>query len=361
MLKSFFLIVGLAVSGFLLLALAPLRAPRPVEPDRVVASRGESETEVLSSPALSHEALPEAVIRRSEEIVAAAEKPSPAALPNPAVPAPVVSASVTISSSVTATTTPPVSAPPELVLPPLREDELLRAVVKIECPSEDRKGVYIGAGFSMPRGVVVTAAHLLTDVASTTCKVIFPHDRAPAHYLFGTPENLTAVKKRYNERGIDVAFLYLPALANYPEGKAIFPDGYPVISYPVCAHARAIGDTVFHYGYPSNFSDNSYLAKNIGEVTAYADISGVREELSEDQRFLYKTPIFSYTVDQTVLHPYLVSRVPSFYGDSGGLAFDVTRQCILGVGHGGTIGGAAGENFSLLMRLGWEGARDILP
>ena len=359
MLKSFFLIVGLAVLGFLLLAVVPLPAPRSLERDRVVADRREPETEVIPSLAPLHESLPEAVIRQSEEIADGAEKQSPAVLPKPALPVPAVSASTTASSTAAAVS--PVSAPPEPVLPPLREDELLRAVVKIECPSEDRRGVYIGAGFSMPRGVVVTAAHLLTDVASTTCKVIFPHDRAPAHYLFGTPENLDAVKKRYNEQGIDAAFLFLPALANYPEGKAVFPDGYPVISYPICTHSRAISDTVFHYGYPSNFSDNSYLAKNIGEVTAYADISGVREELSEDQRFLYKTPIFSYTVDQAVLHPYLVSRVPSFYGDSGGLAFDVTRQCILGVGHGGTIGGAAGENFSLLMMLGWEGVRGILP
>lgn len=365
MLKSFFLIIGLAAAGLLLMTLSPVSEPVLVSGEygssatpAVQESQAEPSEEpvlpVLSSRVPLSAPVPKTVIKEKEAV-------APIARPAASVSLPVVSASSTVPVAASSSIPGAVSVESEPVLPPLREDELLRAVVKIECPSEDRKGIYIGSGFVMPRGVVVTAAHLLTDTGGDTCKVIFPNERAPTHYLFGTPESREGVKKRYNEQGIDVAFLFLPALAEYPEGRAVFPGGYPAVSYPVCTRTRAIGDTVFHYGYPSNFSGNSYLARNDGEAVAYADIGGVKQQLSEDQRFIYKAPVFLYTVDQSVPHPYLVSRVPSFYGDSGGLAFDATRQCILGVGHGGTIGGGAGENFSLLMMLGWEGVRDILP
>ena len=120
-------------------------------------------------------------------------------------------------------------------------------------------------------------------------------------------------------------------------------------------------DKLLHFGYPSNFLNQSYLSKLEGEAVVYADIQGIKEQLSEDQTFTFKTPVFGYTSDQSRIHPYMISRVPSFYGDSGGLAFNATQQCILGPHRGGTIGGGAGENFSVFPLLGWPDARRILP
>jgi len=249
-------------------------------------------------------------------------------------------------------------APP---LPPLNETVIFSAVVKIECPSEDRRGKYVASGFALPQGVIVTAAHFVKDSGSDTCEVIFPRDRAPSIYLFGTTEDREQVRKRHDEQGIDAAFIFMPLLAAYPEARAVFPDAYPYVPYPVCDEPALLGDTILHFGYPSSFQNNSYLDKSEGKAAAYADINGITEELSEDQSYLFKSPIFKYTNDQSQLHPYLVSRSPSFYGDSGGLGFDATRQCIVGPDRGGTIGGAAGENFSIFMILGWEGVRNILP
>ena len=365
MFKSFFLIIGLAVTGLLFfgagssdrtvhtgngLANPPVASLTvPKEKSVVYVSLGDAPSPASGSE--REDKLP-VTADKDKSTPRSAHHPVPITLPLPA--------SHSSSSPLASSSESFAEAIEEQSLPPLREDEFFRAVVKIECPSADRKGIYIGSGFTMPRGVVVTAAHLLTDVASTTCKVIFPHDRAPAHYLSGTPENLETVKKRYEEQGIDLAFLFLPALTSYAEGRAVFPAGYPVVSYPVCARPL-LGDKLLHYGYPGNFYNNSYLAKNEGQAVSYADIAGIRQQLSEDQTYSFKTPVFSYTMDRSKKHPYLVSRVPTFYGDSGGLIFDATRQCIAGVGHGGTIGGAAGENFSILMILGWEGVRDILP
>ncbi len=282
--------------------------------------------------------------------------PAPALLPTPV-------ATTTIPLSATATTVPAaVVQPPPPALPQLNEQALLSAVVKVECPSEDRRGKYVGSGFVLPRGIVVTAAHVIKDSGSDDCQVIFPNkDRAPSHYLRGVTENREAVKRRHDEEGIDVAVIFLPALSAYPEGAAVFPNGYPSVPYPICEEARMLKDKLLHFGYPSNFLNQSYLSKLEGEAVVYADIQGIKEQLSEDQTFTFKTPVFGYTSDQSRIHPYMISRVPSFYGDSGGLAFNATQQCILGPHRGGTIGGGAGENFSVFPLLGWPDARRILP
>lgn len=247
------------------------------------------------------------------------------------------------------------------LMPSLDEKSIFSAVVKIECPSEDRKGIYVASGFALPRGVIVTAAHFIKDSGSDTCQVIFPEKRAPSHYLAGKTEDRQVVRKRHDEQGIDVAFLFMPLLAAYPEARAVFPDHYPFIPYPICTDSVLLGDRILHFGYPGSYQANGYLDMSAGEAVVYADINGIKEELSEDQTYLFKTPIFGYTRDQSQMHPYLVSRSPSFYGDSGGLAFDATRQCIVGPDRGGTTGGGAGENFSIFLLLGWQGVRWLLP
>lgn len=255
-----------------------------------------------------------------------------------------------------------VSLPKPPPLPSLNLEAIFSAVVKIECPSEDRRGKYVGSGFVLPAGTIVSAAHLLMVSGSETCTVIFPNkNRAPSHWLSGTiSEDRAAIRARHDEEGIDVATLVFPPLGEYPEAAAVFPDAYPSIPYPVCAEPDMIGDALMHFGYPSNFLNQSYLSKADGIAIAYADIKGIETLFNQDQTDTYRSPIFSYSIDKQNLHPYMVSRAPSFYGDSGGLAFNATKQCILGPHRGGTIGGGAGENVSIFPLLGWQGARAIL-
>ncbi len=258
--------------------------------------------------------------------------------------------------SATTTTSLPESP---ISLPPLDEAAILRAVVKIECPTDDGLGKYIGSGFVLKGGIAVTAAHVVKDSGSDTCSIIFPRERRPVHYLKGKIENLEKVKIRHDEEGIDVAALKLPSLDFYPEARVIFEE-YPAIPYPVCENPVMLGDTLFHFGYPSNYLDQNYLSRLEGKAIVYADIDGIKEQLSQDQTYTFKTPILSYTSDQTKMHHYMISRVASFYGDSGGLAFNATKQCILGPHRGGTIGKTSGENYSIFMLLGWENTRELI-
>ncbi len=250
--------------------------------------------------------------------------------------------------------------PEKPTLPPLRETEILKAVVKIQCPTTDGLGKYVGSGFVMAGGTVITAAHVLKDSSSRNCDVIFPNDRRPVHYLRGITEDLEIIRQRHDKEGIDVAYLTLPALDSYPEAAAIF-SSYPKISYPICSEPEMLNDRLLHFGYPSNYADQSYLSRQEGKAVIYADIKSVKNQLSEDQTYIYRTPVFAYTYDQSEMRSYMVSQVASFYGDSGGLAFNADKQCVIGPHRGGTIGKAAGENYSVFMNLGWEKAKSVLP
>ena len=246
----------------------------------------------------------------------------------------------------------------EIKLSPLDEASLLKSVVKIECPADG--GKYIGSGFAVKGDVIITAAHVIADSVSETCTIIFSNKRRPIHYLKGVIVDLENTKKRLNEEGIDFALLKLPSLNSYPEARAIYGENYPYIPYPSCSDPKILGDKLLHFGYPSNYVDQNYLSELDGEAVLLADIKGIKDQLSQDQDYTFKTPILGFTYDEAEQHPYIVSRVASFYGDSGGLAFNATKQCILGPHRGGTIGKGAGENFSIFINVGWEGEQKII-
>jgi hypothetical protein len=206
---------------------------------------------------------------------------------------------------------------------------------------------------------VITAAHVIKDSASETCEIIFPRERKPIHYLRGTILNPKETIRRHDEEGIDVGILLLPEISSYPEAKAIF-SSYPSIPYPVCQETHMLGDQLLHFGYPSNYADQTYLSRLEGKAAANAEIQGIEDRLSLDGTYSYKSPVFGYTYDESKMYPYLVSQVASFYGDSGGLAFNAEKQCVIGPHRGGTIGRGAGENFSIFMNLGWSRAFDLL-
>lgn len=246
-----------------------------------------------------------------------------------------------------------------LILPTLRTDEIFRAVVKIECPAAGGVGKYIGSGFVLDGGVVVTAAHLLMASESENCTVIFPKDRKPIYYLSAAIQDRDLIRARHDEEGIDLALLRLPPISGYPEAQSIF-SSYPAISYPICEGPPLLGDILFHYGYPANFLNQSYLSMLEGTAVAFADIDGIKDQLSEDGTYIFKSPIFMLSADEERLHPYLISRAASYYGDSGGLAFDATKQCILGPHRGSTIGRDPGDNYTIFILLSWDKVRDLV-
>lgn len=259
----------------------------------------------------------------------------------------------------TPTTTPIIQKVEIPVRPSLDEEALLRAIVKIQCPTSDGLGKYVGSGFVFGERTVITAAHVIKDSGNESCEVIFSKERKPIHYLKGTIINLKETIRRHDEEGIDVGILRLPEISAYPEALAIFTR-YPSIPYSICSDPRQIGDKLLHFGYPSNYLDQSYLSELTGETLAKADIKGVEDRVSLDGGYTYKSPILDYTDDESRMYPYMFSRVPSFYGDSGGLAFNADKQCVIGPHRGGTIGRAAGENYSVFMNLAWEKAKNLL-
>lgn len=259
---------------------------------------------------------------------------------------------------------PPPLPPPATPVPPppppviaIDENSIFRAVVKIQCSAPDGIGKSIGSGFVVAGGRVATVAHLLKDASSQTCDVIFSKDRFPVHYLKGTiTEPQETIRRRLEEEGIDIAFLQLPPIASYPDAQAIFGSNYPSVPYPICSSPLLVGDTAYHYGYPSNFKDLNYLERMNGEIIAHADIDGIKIDTSESGD-TYKAPDFAVTGDESRFHAYTISQVAIYFGASGGLVFDATDACILGINHG--FGKDGNTVFSIFLNLGWEKVKSL--
>ncbi|KKW18167.1 MAG: hypothetical protein UY60_C0019G0009 [Parcubacteria group bacterium GW2011_GWB1_50_9] len=279
--------------------------------------------------------------------------PSPMVVVIPPIP-------VFLPATTTEKAAPPAATQEKPRTPEIDENAILRAVVKIQCPATDGIGKSIGSGFVLKDGLVVTVAHLLMDSGSKTCDVIFPKDRFPIHYLKGEiTEDFSVIRKRFEDDGIDLGFLRLPVIAEYDDARTIFGNFYPALPYPVCDNPSVIGDVVYHYGYPSNFQGLNYLSRMDGIIVSYADIRGTSTQVSADGGATYRAPDFSFTDDEKEFHPYAVSQVGIFYGSSGGLAFDASKACILGVNHG--FGKGSTLTYSIFLNLGWKAAGALIP
>ena len=263
----------------------------------------------------------------------------------------------TTQPEVATTTAPAVS---EVKIPPVDEEELMRAVVRIHC------GNIYGSGFVVnPNGLVLTAAHVLMkaieDVA-VNCDVIFPRKHSDfgfyseAHYRVGTILTPQLVEKFYKEQGFDAAALKTAFLENDP----VFGGEFPYIKYPFCG-PETLGDKILLFGYAANIGTSptslgSVLSRFEGAVLQYADIISIRKEPSKIYEGDYDYfPDFSHTLDENVYHPAVVIYSSNnFSGASGGLVFDTSQNCIIGInsavataeGDPRIFGFAANPNFS---------------
>lgn len=280
------------------------------------------------------------------------EKPAP---PNP--PKVQKPRSPALNFPVLETPFPPVSEEKPIAVPlPLIDDaELLQAIVRVECLNVAGTGKYVGSGFVISNNRVITAAHVVMNASGEECNVVFPRDRRPIVYVKAHVEQKSTLRDKHDKEGIDVAVLSLPLITNTPSVGEALGSAYPAIQYPICRDPNILGDVLYHYGYPSNFAGNNYLQFVKGSAAIYADVKGITEQLSQDQAYTFKTPLFDLQYDAARFHTYLVSRVGTFYGDSGGLTLDASKRCIVGPSRGSTIGASSGENYTILSVLGATG------
>lgn len=225
----------------------------------------------------------------------------------------------------------------EKLLPVVDEEELMRAVVRIRC------GRVYGSGFVItPSGLVLTAAHIIMGAIGSkipTCDIIFPRKHtnfgyySEAHYRVGTILDAGRVERFYKEQGMDVAAFQTAFLDSDP----VFQRAFPYIKYPLCG-SDTLQDKVLLFGYAANIGTSptslgSVLSRFEGSVIQYGDIIGISKEPSQ----IYKGghdyfPEYSYSLNAGVLHPTaVIASTNNFSGASGGLVFDSSQNCIVGV------------------------------
>lgn len=232
---------------------------------------------------------------------------------------------------------PPAQTPPAIPPAPIPvdEDQLRRAVVRLRCGASDGSTGF-GSGIVLAKdGLIATVAHVIDNAGGNECDVIFPRrDQATGVWkvvYYGRAAILDKDKSinRYKSGGYDFALLRV-----IPQGQdSEFFDGnpYPFIGYPPCGPATA-GDKVLHLGYSSNLSDGEAQSYDKGTVAFFADIIGVREGLDPESHQKVILPRYSYNADKGTFHPVIIAVGANvYYGGSGGLAFDTSQNCVLGL------------------------------
>lgn len=241
----------------------------------------------------------------------------------------------TISNQLPVTSNqPPLPSPPPL--PPLDEDALMRAVVRIRCGNIYGSGIVVS-----PDGLVLTVAHVVIAAIETSvsgCDVIFPRKHrefdfySETYYRKGIILASTTTATLYKEKGLDVAALRIMPLTD----DSVFPDGYPFVNMPFCG-PDILDDEVLLFGYAANVgasadSPGSILSRFSGEILQFADITGVRKEpssISKNSNDFF--PNLAYSLDENMPHPIvIIFSNNNFSGASGGLAFNASKQCIIG-------------------------------
>lgn len=233
--------------------------------------------------------------------------------------------------------TPAANLEPKFVL---NEEKIMEAVVRIRC------GSTFGSGFILKNGekrFALTAAHVVIDriqAKNFNCDVIFPKkddngNFRETYYRIGKILSPEEVKKQYMEEGIDFAVLEVLPLEDKSEDAERFPNGYPFVDFGFCP-SGVTGDSIILWGYSANLGTSitpgAFLSRFTGEIVQYADVNGVIQKPSSEFAggFVY-LPDFTSSLDSTVQHHLIVIvSNNNFSGASGGLAFNTSKNCIVG-------------------------------
>jgi len=271
-------------------------------------------------PNLTNNIEPPAVIRQSAGELSSVVPPSVPVVPVVETPAVVV----------------------QKAIPIINEDEIIQAVVRMRC------GTSYGSGFSLERmgkRYVLTAAHVVIDqidfFKKYQCDVIYPQkdkngNYQEAHYRIGNILLPDETLSNYKEKGIDLAVLEVLPLADKNEDLQKFPDGYPYLKHSFCP-ADTLGDSINLWGFSANLgtaiTPGAFMSKFQGEIVQYEDVIGVTKKASSEflNGFVY-LPKFEHSLDQGVFHHLtVILSNNNFSGASGGLVFDISKPCIVGV------------------------------
>ncbi len=274
-----------------------------------------------------------------EVATSTASKPAP--IPKPK--APVIQSQKPIVEL--PTSTPPIEMPvikpPAPFLPPLTQSDLeniMYAVVRVRCGGTYGSGAVIRV---KDKRYVLTAAHVVIDriaAKKQTCDIIFPRKDGfgvfkEAFYRPGKILATEQTKSQYQNNAYDIAILEVLPIE---EDAQVFPDGQPFVNYAFCP-ANTLQDDTLLIGYPINAGTTAtpggVISKFPGVVAQYSDIDGVeaRAETQFSGGFAYY-PILKNTKDTSNFHPITVNvSTNNFSGASGGLVFNISKQCVLGI------------------------------
>ncbi len=242
----------------------------------------------------------------------------------------------------TPTSTLPVAPIPVApALPPFTQNDLeaiMYAVVRVRCGGTYGSGAVIRVE---DKRYVLTAAHVVIDriaAKKETCDIIFPRKDdfgvfKEAYYRPGKILAPEQTQSQYKNNAYDIAILEVLPIG---EDAQVFPAGQPFVNYAFCP-ANTLQDDTLLIGYPINAGTTAtpggVISKFPGVVAQYSDIDGVeaRAEPQFSGGFAYY-PILKNTKDTSSFHPITVNvSTNNFSGASGGLVFDVSKQCFLGI------------------------------
>ena len=259
---------------------------------------------------------------------------------------------------------------PAIVLPePIDENAIMAAVVRIGCKDS------FGSGISLKvsgKHYAVTAAHVIIntiDAGRDTCNIIFPRKSRDfdfyeeAHYRVGKILNPDQITTNYKTMGLDFAVLEIQPLEDAAEDKRVFPDGYPFVDYPACSLTN-INDNIILWGYAAHvgtqFSPGGILSRFVGKLIQYADAEGVSKQSSAgfSDGYAY-LPKVSDSTNETIEHTHsVIVSDNNFSGASGGLVFDSSKNCIIGL----NIATFTKDNkvYGLILNLGFSETENVI-
>jgi len=231
------------------------------------------------------------------------------------------------------------------------EEELWASVVAIRCSYPLATGgnaTVAGSGIVLDNaGIIVSNNHVVDHGPETKCEALFPAFSENTYFrirAFGTFPAATVTKSGNSIN--DIAILRVEKSANFVERVAYLRQYYGwagepfhPLPYPVC-RSIATGDQIIHY-------DWQVINAAAGGYEALRTVGVVAEFLSVNNG------LFSIT-GEGLIPRYAVTNITKRGGASGGLAFNASRDCFLG------LISRATENLAYILYLNHPDARDIL-
>ncbi len=209
---------------------------------------------------------------------------------------------------------------------PRDEQELWRGVVAVKCSFDVVGGVKTlsGSGIVLNNfGYIATNNHVANGGSDGACQIQFPGFSENTGFsiraLGAVPAKIVAVSGNNDN---DIALLQIEQNKEFREQLEYWKkyygftgDPFPFIPYPFCDEASQ-EDRVMHFDWQviNSASGGFEMLRVVSHVIEFLNIN--------DGEFFYA---------RSGAPDYVVTDAKKFGGSSGGLAFNATRDCILGL------------------------------